>query len=314
MLAGMDDDGPRSKAPILAIGAATIALLTSIGAVVLILTRDRPAAPATAAPVGVGSASGSAAGSGAAKADSPGVVDVSIAATDVLKLKQRDLIEDAADGIQVSDETLRKALKLEADDIITAIGGRTVHRELEIYDAMMGLTMSETTAVYVDILRDGKPMLQRWKLDVSMRTAWRSSLALGSASPYSDPFGSARPQPTQDPDPDMIDSITKVDDTQVEAPRKTVDALFAFNLRGARVVPSIKNGVPNGIKLYAIRPNSLYSAAGLSNGDTITAINGQETPSIDKVIEAYGKVKTAPRLTLDIIRRGKDMTLTIVVK
>jgi general secretion pathway protein C len=44
--------------------------------------------------------------------------------------------------------------------------------------------------------------------------------------------------------------------------------------KGARVVPAVKNGKPDGFKLYAIRPSSVYSKLGLTNGDTIQSING----------------------------------------
>ena len=34
----------------------------------------------------------------------------------------------------------------------------------------------------------------------------------------------------------------------------------------ARIVPSFKNGVANGFKLFSIQPGSLYSAIGVENG------------------------------------------------
>lgn len=77
--------------------------------------------------------------------------------------------------------------------------------------------------------------------------------------------------------------------------------------RSARIVPSIRNGVPNGFKLYAIRPNCVYSHFGFRNGDTINAINGQAITSPDKAREIYVKVRNASKLTIQFTRRGRPM-------
>lgn len=78
--------------------------------------------------------------------------------------------------------------------------------------------------------------------------------------------------------------------------------------RSARIVPSARNGQPNGFKLYAIRPGSLYSLIGMQNGDTIHAINGHAITTPDKALEVYTKVRTASHLTIAFSRRGQTST------
>ena len=80
------------------------------------------------------------------------------------------------------------------------------------------------------------------------------------------------------------------------------------------MVPSVKNGKANGFKLYAIRPSSVYSKLGLSNGDTIHAINGFELTSMDKALEVYTKVKEVNNLTVSVTRRGKPTTLNYSIR
>ncbi len=115
-----------------------------------------------------------------------------------------------------------------------------------------------------------------------------------------------------------IDSgIRKIDDTTFEVDRALVDQLLKNPLaasKGARVTPSIKNGKPNGIKLYAIRPSSIYSKLGLANGDTIHSINGFELDSLDKGLEVYQKVKDASSLDVATTRRGKPVTIHYTIK
>ena len=78
--------------------------------------------------------------------------------------------------------------------------------------------------------------------------------------------------------------------------------------RSARIVPSVRNGKPNGFKLYAIRPGSLYSLLGMFNGDTISAINGHAITTPDKALEVYTKLRSASHLSITFNRRGKTLS------
>lgn len=116
----------------------------------------------------------------------------------------------------------------------------------------------------------------------------------------------------------MVDSgIKKLDDTTYEISKdliaKVTENPMAF-MKGARVVPALKNGKPEGIKLYAIRPNSPYSKLGLQNGDTLSSVNGFELTSVDKGLEIYTKLREATALELEVTRRGKPVTLKYSIK
>ena len=114
-----------------------------------------------------------------------------------------------------------------------------------------------------------------------------------------------------------LSGIVRVDDTHVEVPRAVVDALLANPMsaaRSARVLPSVRNGQTIGMKLFAIRPGSLFAELGLSNGDTVTAVNGHALSSMDAALEVYSKVRTASQVKLAVERRGKPVELIITVK
>jgi len=82
----------------------------------------------------------------------------------------------------------------------------------------------------------------------------------------------------------------------------------------ARIVPSFKNGVANGFKLFSIQPGSLYASIGIDNGDVIQRINGFEINSPDKALEIYQKLRDANHITIDLERNGqtvrKDYNIT----
>ncbi len=115
----------------------------------------------------------------------------------------------------------------------------------------------------------------------------------------------------------MDQGIKKVDSTHYEVDRALVDKLMSNPMavgRGARIVPSVRNGKANGFKLYAIRRNSLYAKLGLKNGDTVQAVNGFELTTPDKVLEVYTKVKEASNLSISMTRRGKPLTLNYNIR
>jgi len=75
----------------------------------------------------------------------------------------------------------------------------------------------------------------------------------------------------------------------------------------ARIVPSFKNGVANGFKLFSIVPDSLYAKIGVQNGDVIRRINGYEMNSPDKALEIYSKLRDANRIEIELERRGETL-------
>jgi hypothetical protein len=143
-----------------------------------------------------------------------------------------------------------------------------------------------------------------------------------AASPPVDPTWTPPGTPSA-PDPDaekraeLIDkSIRKIDDTRYEIKASLVDAMLANPMgfaKGARIVPAMKNGKPDGIKLYAIRPGSFYAKLGLTNGDTIQAVNGMELSSVDKGLEIYTKLRDSKKLEVAVLRRGKPLTITYTI-
>ena len=122
------------------------------------------------------------------------------------------------------------------------------------------------------------------------------------------------------PDPAIaagIAAIKKVNDTTYEVPKTLVDALLANPMgmaKGARVVPAVKDGKPAGFKLYAIRPDSIYAALGLQNGDTLVSVNDLDLTSADKALDAYTKLRDAKKLKVAIIRKGAQLTITYTIK
>jgi len=139
-------------------------------------------------------------------------------------------------------------------------------------------------------------------------------VAVAAAEPTPPPAGAGSGDDLQN---SIDNGIKKIDDTTYEIDKGLVEKVLVNPMavaKGARVVPAMKNGKPEGFKLYAIRPTSVYAKLGLTNGDTLTSINGFELTSADKALEVYTKLREATSLELDVTRRGKPVTLKYTIR
>jgi len=82
----------------------------------------------------------------------------------------------------------------------------------------------------------------------------------------------------------------------------------------ARFVPSVRDGKPNGFKVYAVRKGSLFDRLGMQNGDTLKAINGNEMSTPDQALGLYTKLRSASHLGLQVERRGETVNMDYTIK
>lgn len=144
----------------------------------------------------------------------------------------------------------------------------------------------------------------------------------GATAPMTTPAVTPEPvattgEPKDDLQAAIDNGIKKISDNNYEIDKALVDKVLANPMgvaKGARVVPAVKNGQPDGFKLYAIRPSSVYAKLGLANGDTLQSINGFELTSADKALEVYTKLREATSLEVNVTRRGKPVTLKYSIR
>ncbi|GAC1542604.1 MAG: hypothetical protein NVS2B9_09710 [Myxococcales bacterium] len=109
------------------------------------------------------------------------------------------------------------------------------------------------------------------------------------------------------PQPAAGEGVRQLNESQYVVKKAEIDKALT-NLSElatqARIVPSFKNGVANGFKLFSIVPDSLYSKIGIQNGDVIRRINGYDMNSPDKALEVYQKLRDANRIEVELERRG----------
>ena len=111
--------------------------------------------------------------------------------------------------------------------------------------------------------------------------------------------------------------ITRVNERQYTIQRSLVDRLLsnqAALMRTARVIPHEEGGRTVGVKLYGIRRSSLLGRLGIQNGDMLRTINGYDMTAPDSALEAYARLRTADRITINLQRRGSDQTIDYQIR
>jgi S1-C subfamily serine protease len=280
----------------LALGLAGVAVLVVVIAVIVVATRG---------------SSGTAVAGGSARApivaDGPEIIVVD--ARDVVRM-DRGTVEPVTDpsgvvGVRINDPELLATLRLESTDVITAISGKAVRRQFDVNDALAGAGLANATTLYVELVRGGAPVLVKWELEGDLREARTGVSGRMSRLP---------PTPLA-PDP-LSDTIKRITDFEFELPRTTMMQI-STNVQsgmslGVRPVPAIRNGLVEGVKLYAIRPGSVWAALGLKNGDSILSVNGRPL-SMTNLGDEFERAKNESVLDASVMRRGNVVALRYAI-
>lgn len=108
------------------------------------------------------------------------------------------------------------------------------------------------------------------------------------------------------------EGINQVDEGVYEIDRKMMDELLSNPndiLTKARVVPH-----DDGLRFFAIRPNSIFSKIGIRNGDTVHRINEVDLGNVENAFGLFEELKGQNKFSIDLTRRGKRLTFEYTVK
>ena len=76
-------------------------------------------------------------------------------------------------------------------------------------------------------------------------------------------------------------------------------------LTKARVIPNFTDGKPDGFKILAIVPDSLYAKIGLQNGDVLQQINGVEIKDPENFMRVFQQLKDETNIAVDFLRNNR---------
>ena len=76
-----------------------------------------------------------------------------------------------------------------------------------------------------------------------------------------------------------------------------------------QIQPHMENGVPAGLTLSRIKPNSIFRRMGLRNGDIISGVDGTEIASVDDALKLVDSLKSSSTLSVQLKRRGREKNI-----
>ncbi len=76
-----------------------------------------------------------------------------------------------------------------------------------------------------------------------------------------------------------------------------------------RAVAEVRDGRPAGFRLFQIRDDSLFARLGLHDGDVVQRVNGSPIADPAALLAFLQRLRTEPRVALDIVRRDAPRTL-----
>ena len=85
-------------------------------------------------------------------------------------------------------------------------------------------------------------------------------------------------------------------------------------LTHARLLPNIKDGRQEGFTISEVVPGGIYQSLGLRNGDILLKINGLEISNPEVAIQAMSALRGMNNVDLDIIRSGKNISMSYRIR
>ncbi len=85
-------------------------------------------------------------------------------------------------------------------------------------------------------------------------------------------------------------------------------------LTKARVIPSFKDGKPDGFRIFAIAKDSLYAKIGLQNGDILHRINGVDVKNPQNFMQVIEQLKDESNINIDLVRNNNRETFSYEIR
>jgi general secretion pathway protein C len=115
----------------------------------------------------------------------------------------------------------------------------------------------------------------------------------------------------------IADKIDKVSATEYNVQRSVIDEVLAQQaklMRAVRFRPQRDGAEVVGMRVLRVPGGSLLAAVGIRSGDVIRSINGFSVTDPQRALEAYGKLRAAKEVNVDVVRGNKPVTIRLNIR
>jgi general secretion pathway protein C len=156
-------------------------------------------------------------------------------------------------------------------------------------------------AVVKSILR-GKVVLKIGDRDEVLTMEEPGSYVTGTASDISQPEAVPVASPSA---PAAIERNITIKRSDINESLKDLNGLISQ----ASIQSHYTDGEADGLAVTGIKAGSIFRKMGLRNGDIVKGVNDNEIKSPEDLINIYNDLKSAPDISLQIMRRGQERSL-----
>lgn len=117
------------------------------------------------------------------------------------------------------------------------------------------------------------------------------------------------------PPPEALPSpVRAVSKDEYELRRADVEALLrnpGALATQVRITPAIENGVAKGLRIFGVRPGSLYAQLGVQNGDLLTRVNGMDAGRPEDLLQILARLTEWRTFEVELERGGARVRKTV---
>lgn len=108
------------------------------------------------------------------------------------------------------------------------------------------------------------------------------------------------------------EDVREIEEGVYEVDQKMLEELLSDPnqfVNQARVIPQ-----ENGLRFFAIRPNSIFFKIGIRNGDILHRINDVELGNVENALKLFEELRGESSFNVDLTRGGQNLTYEYVVR
>lgn len=118
-------------------------------------------------------------------------------------------------------------------------------------------------------------------------------------------------------DPQISAGIERSGNNEYAIRRAAIDRILerqADFMRNTRIMPVEEGGRVTGVQLFGVAPTNLLGRLGMQNGDVLRTINGLDISAPDRALEAYTRLRTADRISVQLTRNGQPVNIDFNIR
>lgn len=113
------------------------------------------------------------------------------------------------------------------------------------------------------------------------------------------------------------EGVAMISDTEYQVQEGELDKALEnlpLLLTQARAVPYFKDGKSVGLRLFAVKPGSLFERIGLRNGDILKSINGNPLGDLSQAVKLFETLKQDKSISINMERDRTDKEVHYQIK